>query len=90
MNSHWTPQNFHIKSDHVHYSRRSRKEPTDYCVSGFYNEYLWVSFDLSAEIWWGHMSLYYGGVGTNIQIHRQRSDLVKLLKQNAHLITNNN
>ena len=26
------------------------------------NEYLLVYFDLSVEIWWVHMSLYYGGV----------------------------
>ena len=32
------------------------------CVSGFCDEYLWVYFDLSVEIWWVHMSLYYGGV----------------------------
>ena len=30
-------------------------------------EYLWVSFDLSVEIWWVHMSLYYGGVIMVIQ-----------------------
>ena len=35
----------------------------DWCyVSGFCDEYLWVSFDLSVEIWWVNMSLYYGGV----------------------------
>ena len=40
----------------------------------FCDEYLWVYFDLSVEILWVHVSLYYGGVvninDSNMAFHK--------------------
>ena len=68
MNSHWTALNttefsYRIWSYPIFLPKPKRADWLS--VSGFCDEYLWVYFDLSVEIWWVHMSMYYGGVVQN-------------------------
>ena len=48
----------------------------------FYDEYLWVYFDLSVEILWVHVSLYYGGVGLDCHTDQTRLDYILLIADN--------
>ena len=61
----------------------------------FANEYLWDTFDMSAEIWWVHMSMYYGGVVLCVELYRSvcrfttRPTIQKLIPRTAHAKVHN-